>query len=249
MMASHLPHVRHDIALTVVFCCVCITAQGCGRSQTTSGVQAVSHADDFRNSPEGRYFAAIEAAPTAVERQRLIAEFESVPVSLSPFHLRWFKIHDVYGLEGWTEEGYEASVSGLPRDLQLLAATDYGVADIENGGFDQFFSNPTGVFAPEMVEWFDRAGLPETAAIMREAMAVFGTEFPRSQTKRNSFLDSDPGDSDSPRSTWDTFETLNEQFYATLPRGRFNELADRWLRATCGIQRLTDAPPRASIEN
>jgi len=133
------------------------------------------------------------------------------------------------------------SLSDCPRDIQLLDATSYGKADIDNGGFHQFFSNGTGVFAPEMIEWFERAGLAETASIVKEATSVFGEVFPRSQDLRRKFLASFHGKT---RADWDPFYQMYDRFYASLPYKKdvFDKAADRWLREVCGIKNLHDTP-------
>ena len=102
----------------------------------------------------------IRAAPSAEERSRLISELEKLPVKFHPFYSRWIAINDADPFHCWTDNGYNPSLSDCPRDIQILDATDYGKSDIDNGGFHQFFSNSTGVFAPEMIEWFDTQDSP-----------------------------------------------------------------------------------------
>ncbi len=173
------------------------------------------------------------------ERSRLISQLEKLPVRKYQFHDRWLLINDIDPLNCWTDDGYDPSRSDCPRDIQLLEATSYGKADIDNGGFHQFFSNGTGVVAPEMIEWFERAGLAESASIVREATAVFGKVFPRSQKLRRKFLASFDGET---RADWDPFFKLDDRFYASLPYDKhvFDAAADRWLREVCGIKNLRD---------
>lgn len=117
------------------------------------------------------------------------------------------------------------------------------MADINNGGFHQFFTNSTGVFAPEMIEWFERAELPKAAAIVREAVAVFGPDFPRSQEKRQEFLARFPGET---REEFDPFVTLDDRFYDALADTTFDDACDRWLREVCGIDDLRTPPRRTT---
>jgi hypothetical protein len=181
----------------------------------------------------------VKAASSPEERSRLISQLEQLPVKIHPFYSRWCAINDVDPFHCWTEDGYDPSLSDCPRDIQLLAATDYGKSDIDNGGFHQFFSNGTGVFAPEMIEWFERAGLAESASVMKEATAVFGQRFPRSQAVRREFLASFKGDK---RADWDPFYRMDDRFYASLPYDKkvFDAAADRWLREVCGMKSLHD---------
>lgn len=177
-----------------------------------------------------------EPGPT---RDNYIRELENVPPFRRSFYERWVFIHMSFGaFRGWSDNGYDPSQSLFPRDVQLLAATDYGKSDIENGGFHQFFYNHTGTYAPEMFEWFTRAGFPEAASTVKDAMAVFGEQFPRSQSERQRFLSTF---SEDDRSDWDPFFLIDDRFYSALDDGAaYKEAADHWLRETCGISSLTD---------
>jgi hypothetical protein len=181
----------------------------------------------------------IRAKSSTEQRSRLISRLDELPVRLHPFYHRWLLINNIYPFHCWTDDGYNPSLFDCPRDIQLLAATHYGKNDIENGGFHQFFSNSTGAFAPEMIEWFERAGLAETASVLRQATAVFGQVFPRSQDRRRKFLASFDGQT---RAEWDPFVQMDDRFYASLPYNEdvFDAAADRWLREVCGIESLHD---------
>jgi Domain of unknown function (DUF4375) len=134
---------------------------------------------------EGEILEQLRNTSSSETRDQLIAELERTPVYNRSFYSRWIFIHEAWScFDCWSDNGYDTTISPVPRDIQILCATDYGKEDIDNGGFHQFFHNGTGTFAPEMVEWFDRSGLDETAAVLREAIAVFGDEFPRSQDVR-----------------------------------------------------------------
>ena len=185
----------------------------------------------------------IKTARSPAERERLIAELEATPELIHPYYSRWLVLHDVTPFQCWTEQGYDPSLSDVPRDIQLLAATNYGLADIENGGLHQFFSNGTGAFAPEMVEWFKRADMPEAAQGLQQAMDLFGKDYPRSQSARQEFLDQFTGET---REQWDPFYEIEKTFYPTVGRTgpdytdphAYVEAANKWLREVCGITDL-----------
>lgn len=189
----------------------------------------------------------IQKAESDEQRMRLIAELDSIPVGHRPFYDRWLAIHQIDPYACWTDDGYREDASPLPREIQWMEVTTYGIADIENGGLHQFFGNGTGRFAPEMALWFDQAGLPESATILRKAMGIFGADFPRSQAKRNEFLAGVPGAYEGRRADWDPFDSLDEQFSNTLTGATRNDIfdaaCDRWLRERCGISKLSDSPP------
>ncbi|GAB5405100.1 MAG: hypothetical protein Aurels2KO_33310 [Aureliella sp.] len=179
----------------------------------------------------------IQEADSELEREQLIRKLEDTPVDHYPFYSRWIRLNDVTPFHCWTDDGYDETLSEYPRDVQILAAMIYGHSDIENGGFLQFFTNSTGAFAPEMLEWLERSELDTAADVLREAMAVFGETFPRSRGARLEFLSEFDGESRQQR---DPFSQMDDAFYASLPYAThtFDRAADEWLRETCGIKRL-----------
>jgi hypothetical protein len=156
-----------------------------------------------------------------------------------PFYSEWLSIYYHKLCDGWNEDGFQP-ISGISRDLQIFAATNYGKSDIENGGFHQFFYNSTGDFAPEMVEWFQRAGFEDTAKIMVEAMSIFGESYPRSREKRLKFL--------STRN--DLFNFLNEPFYNSVTRKpkKYDKVANNWLMYKCNITTLKSLPEMSVLK-
>ncbi len=203
--------------------------------------------------PLGGLFAEFEqierirAAHTPRERELLIAQLEVMPERIHSFHSRWLNIYAVEPFECWTEDGYDPSRSPVPRDIQLLAAAVYGIAEIDDGGFTQFFSDSAGGYAPEMVEFFERSGNAEAAARIRKAMAFFGKDFPRSQEARKRIIDEYKGNADDALDP----ETSGEDESAALDRvtsdgWKMDELGNRWLREVCGIKDLRTPCPVVS---
>ncbi|MFO1004250.1 MAG: DUF4375 domain-containing protein [Planctomycetaceae bacterium] len=178
----------------------------------------------------------------ASARAWLITELEAIPVDHIPFYDRWIRIHDPWALECWTDNGYDPSLSKVPPDAHMIPSVMYGKSDIDNGGLHQFFANGTGVMAPEMQQWCERAGLPQTAEVLREAIAVFGDEFPRSQEARQGFLMeyAKANEAKGGRNSWNPFAELDDRFYKSTEQ--FDDTADRWLRDVCGVTSLHQAP-------
>jgi hypothetical protein len=81
-------------------------------------------------------------------------------------------------------------------------------AEINNGGFDQFFFNSTGDAWKETLEALDCIAALKTAAILREACSKFPDGDPPSDCsdRRNLMLDSISINGDE-------FNDLDEQFY------------------------------------
>jgi hypothetical protein len=90
------------------------------------------------------------------------------------------------------------------RDKILV--TIWGLeADVNNGGFDQYFFNGSGDqahFAPEALE---RIGASEMAAIVRKANSLFGENGP-------------PADSDTRQGLLESLTERNEELFDDLDR-------------------------------
>ena len=122
------------------------------------------------------------------------------------------------------------------QTVRLLFAANFCQSEVRNGGFHQFFSNPTGVLAPEAAAGFHAMGLAQAGAVLEEAMAFFGSEYPRDLEKRSSALDAMPG---TKRDEWDPFVQLDPRFYDAL-RGENN--VDRFIEAANAFVGATQAP-------
>jgi CheY-like chemotaxis protein len=67
------------------------------------------------------------------------------------------------------QAGYE-NMTWPEKAIFAVRETD---AEINNGGFDQFFSNLSGILAPDAYKAFLEIGAVELAALMKEAMTFF----------------------------------------------------------------------------
>ena len=106
-----------------------------------------------------------------------------------------------------------------------LFAAHWLYSEVCNGGFHQFFSNPTGILAPEAVEGFRAIGLDDCAAVIEEAIQFFGKGYPREQEERSEILDSIEG---SEEEEWNPFFKLDDRFYKLVEGDRFLKAADEY---------------------
>ncbi|MCQ4314419.1 DMP19 family protein [Pseudomonas stutzeri] len=115
-----------------------------------------------------------------------------------------------------------------PEASRVLFSAQWCQSEICNGGFEQFFSNSTGVLAPEGVEAFRKIGMPQTADLIQQAMSVFGASYPRDRDAREDALEA----------AWDAtgeedggpFGDLDESFFALIETesGGFESCADAY---------------------
>jgi len=114
--------------------------------------------------------------------------------------------------------------AAVPREVGHLFAAHWCQSEVCNGGFHQFFSNSTGVLAPEAATGFATIGMPGCQATILEAMDVFGHPYPRerdARIERLAGLDRDP------------FGELDCRFYDLLDSENcgFDQSADAYARA------------------
>jgi hypothetical protein len=128
----------------------------------------------------------------------------------------------------------------LPPRVGHLLAAHWCQSEVCNGGLHQFFSNPTGVLAPEAADGLRAIGLVEWATILAEAMRFFGEPYPRAQAERQERLGRVPGHR---REEWDPFYALDDRFYEWL-----HEEQDRWARAADRFSEAPDAEPHAAAD-
>jgi hypothetical protein len=123
--------------------------------------------------------------------------------------------------------------SAVQPALGNLLAAHWCQSEVKNGGFLLFFSNSTGVLAPEAVRAFRAFGLEECASVVEKAMAYFGDPYPREREKRLELLASTSTDSGPKRSV---FDRLDNEFFRLLPwqDDRFENAADDYARYYLG---------------
>ena len=124
-------------------------------------------------------------------------------------------------------EAFEAQYRASPEASRTLFAAHWCQSEVRNGGFEQFFSNSTGVLAPEAVEAFKVIGMPKTARVVETAMTVFGSRYPRDRGEREAIMESAFTSCDDESYP---FEEFDEEFFDLIKQegGGFEASADRY---------------------
>lgn len=78
----------------------------------------------------------------------------------------------------WTPEEAEAALGKLPRAQRDLVVLNIYLGEAFNGSVHQFFSNSSGLLAPELAEILERGALPDHAESIRRGMAEFTAPYP-----------------------------------------------------------------------
>jgi hypothetical protein len=120
---------------------------------------------------------------------------------------------------------FVASFGRIPRPNGLLLAAYWCDYEVQNGGFLQFFTNPTGVLAPEALAAFEAIERQDLATLVRRTMAYFGDQYPRSQDSRIAIISLRRG---AYRGQPSPFANEDLAFYACLEHEPFKASADRY---------------------
>jgi hypothetical protein len=134
-----------------------------------------------------------------------------------------WKSVDIYS----TAERYLRQSAEVGEAQLLLFAARLCDSEVCNGGLHQFFSNPSGVVAPEAVLGFRRLGLDAAADLVTKAIAQFGDPFPRDRDERCGKLShlEKPGKTRAER---DPFYEMDSVYYRVCPSS--GEHAERHVR-------------------
>ncbi|MBI5761566.1 MAG: DUF4375 domain-containing protein [Planctomycetales bacterium] len=131
--------------------------------------------------------------------------------------------------ESWGDADDADDVAAFTQQFKMvraegghLYAAHWCQSEVCNGGLHQFFTNSTGLLAPEALDAFEVIGLIEWAEILTEAMLFFGSPYPRERTKRQEFL---AGQCGWNREEWNPFDALDHRFFEWL-----HAEPDRWER-------------------
>ncbi len=129
------------------------------------------------------------------------------------------------------EAAFEDSFRAFPEPVRHLFAIHMCCCEVSNGGFHQFFFNSTGLWAPTATAGFRAIGLTGTVAILEEAMAMFGANYPMNTDEcRRRLVELGIDWDDEPK----YIDDLNTRFYAIHPLGGNPELSaagDAYARA------------------
>ena len=127
-------------------------------------------------------------------------------------------------------ETFLEQFAAAPRASQVLFAAHWTQSEVLNGGFGQYFSNSTGVLAPEAVWAFRELGMPNTAAAVEKAMAFFGNPYPRDRGPREDALEAGL---DASGDDFDPFQEADESFFETIEEenGGFETAVDAYAAA------------------
>ena len=96
-------------------------------------------------------------------------------------------MYDVIALSD--SAAYECSMKSFSHPMRLLFAVDSYIAEVYNGGHDQFFFNSTGVVWKDALEGLEVIGAREAAAILKRVIERFERGIPDDADERRKMMD------------------------------------------------------------
>lgn len=108
----------------------------------------------------------------------------------------------------WEKTGNDFNFGKLNKFEKNVIYIDLLEAQVNNGGFDQYFFNSSGKYAHEALIALEEINAPKMASLLREAISIFpNSPIPKDTGDRRELMDGLP---DSILNKWDK---LDEQFY------------------------------------
>ena len=105
---------------------------------------------------------------------------------------------------------YGEKISLLSEAEKIIYLEQAFECEINNGGFDQFFFNPSGDYTYETLEALKSISADKTALILEKAISIFGKKkIPSDQTDRQNLLEKIENEK-----TADILDECDEKFYA-----------------------------------
>ena len=105
--------------------------------------------------------------------------------------------------------------NSAPVAARSLFAAHWCQSEVRNGGLHQFFSNSTGILAPEAIAAYQMIGMPKLASVIEAAARWFGSDYPRRREIREELLDS--YETEHPEG-WNRFHGSTTNFLLSLTR-------------------------------
>ena len=118
---------------------------------------------------------------------------------------------------------YGEEIDKLTEKERVIYVTLELDGEVNNGGFDQYYSNSSGDFANEVIDALKALGAEKTLAICQRANAIFGDSVPKDRDERDMFL----LEKITPEQK-DILEECDEQFFITC--NEISELGYRYLK-------------------
>ncbi len=117
------------------------------------------------------------------------------------------------------EQKYIESLASFSRGQCLMLAVAWYIAEVNNGGHDQFYFNSTGIVWKDALDGFKELGVGEIVSIIEESASRLGGNPSLDRATRQQQLDEYAPD----------FEDLDDSFYAFEKTVDLDELMHQYI--------------------
>ena len=93
---------------------------------------------------------------------------------------------NIYG----SYEEYEESLKAYTIEQRYLLAMHWLGAEVDNGGFQQFLGNSTGIVWEDAYKGYQAIGSEKLAYLIEELIKIYGRDIPFDREERGNILDS-----------------------------------------------------------
>jgi len=198
-----------------------LAVTACSRGSGANTPQSNAGAPVSDTSPRDQPNNAVNSEPKPRETLKPVEKPEAMPDHRIKAPADWQKLEDdklawlvVAEIWKWADfyEAYapfKQQMAELTKGQRAIYATLWCDAEVDNGGFHQFFGNSTGMLGPDAVEGFRLIGMEESAKAVEAAIAWAKFDpYPRERKERQERLP----DYRSNKDHW--YKNLGEPFYA-----------------------------------
>lgn len=119
------------------------------------------------------------------------------------------------------EKVYEENLKRFSREQRYVFAIAWYIAEVHNGGHDQFYSNSTGIVWRDALAGYKAVGLNEAADILQQSATLMGGNPSLDRTTRETQLLERAPD----------FEQLDRRFYKVQESADFEKAIMTYIRA------------------
>ena len=117
------------------------------------------------------------------------------------------------------ERRYNETLAGFSREQRYVFAVAWHLAEVNNGGHEQFYSNSTGIVWKDALAGYREIGLAAAASLLEESAARMGGNPSLDRETRQRQLDSLEPD----------FEDLDRRFYELQEKVKFDDAMMKYI--------------------
>ncbi|QKF61478.1 DMP19 family protein [Campylobacter curvus] len=114
----------------------------------------------------------------------------------------WFSV-DIYD----SYEIYERTLQPFSREQRYVFTTEWLIAEVSNGGFEQFFDNSTGIVLKDALEGLKQMDCDDAVSVIERVIECYGVF--SSLDRKTRWVEMENISDEA----WEKIDALNDEFY------------------------------------